>query len=583
VTPERWAQIREIFDGALERPDTDRAAYLRITCAHDPELKREVDALLSSHAESSGFLTKSAVNVKSFFPSTEGAGDGSDYSAGYQLGPYVFERELGRGGMGSVWLAKRNDSDYSRRVAIKMVKRGMDSHEILRRFRMERQLLANLDHPNIATLLDGGSTPEGLPFLVMEYVEGTPIHKFCESHGCTVREKLEVFRVVCASVQYAHRNLVIHRDIKASNILVTPDGIPKLLDFGIAKLIRGPEGGPEAIQTRPDMRPMTLDYASPEQVRGENVTTATDVYSLGVLLYRLLVGKLPFRGDGSRATLERAICDEEPLRASLAVQEPDELAELPTSSTAIAQERKRLSKELAGDLDNIILMAMRKEAHRRYDSVEQFSEDIQRYLTGLPVIARLDTPGYQFAKFVRRNAEGVAAALVVGAALITIAAVSSHYADIAQAGGQEAERRNSIARHELAETTRALGETQEKLGDLTSAKASYERSVDVAQDLYEMEAARGGPAMDTLLILAESSERLSQRFLDEGDRQNTVKYLQIARKAYSEIVARNAKSLTPNEIATAAGGGIDATYAIARLDKKIAVVNSPPINEPPPQ
>ena len=426
MTPERWAQIRQIFDGALERPEVDRAAYLRVVCARDDELRREVESLLASHDSAGTFLDKPAASFSSTTQTLISSGvDIQDYPPGHRVGAYELQKCIGRGGMGSVWLATRFDNDFKKQVAIKLVKRGMDTQEILRRFRLERQVLAGLTHPNIATLIDGGSTPDGLPYLVMEYVEGIRIDRYCEEHKSTITERLKLFRDVCAAVQYAHGNLVVHRDLKAGNILVTADGIPKLLDFGIAKLIRNEFDTLAAAETRPELRPMTLDYASPEQVRGEAITTATDVYSLGVLLYKLLTGKSPYgltvRSD---TALRKAICEQEPLKPS-AVVLTDEKAVIPEATQKIDltheetrdKARRRLKKKLAGDLDMIVLMALRKEPLRRYASVEQFSEDIRRFMEGRPVIARSDTFGYRAARFLRRNAVAVGAATVAAVTL----------------------------------------------------------------------------------------------------------------------------------------------------------------------
>jgi serine/threonine protein kinase len=413
LTPERWAQIRQIFDGALERTPKDRAAYLRVVCARDDAMRREVESLLASHDDASGFLAKPAADLgHTLHYSGEESGE---YPSGFRAGPYQLERRIGRGGMGSVWLATAPANGV--KVAVKLVKRGMDTSEILRRFRMERQVLASLDHPNIARLIDGGSTPEGMPYLAMEYVEGMPIDQFCESQASAITDRLKLFLDVCAAVQYAHQNLVVHRDIKTANILVTQAGVVKLLDFGIAKLLRTDLSTLEMAQTRPELRPMTLDYASPEQVRGEAITTSTDVYSLGVLLYRLLTGKMPY-GVTTRSpeAIRQAILETEPRRPSSVILTDDthaipqatqkiELAMAETRSLA----RKRLKKKLSGDLDTIILKALRKEPPKRYLSVEQFSEDIRRYLDGRPVSARIYTPAYRLWKFAQRNVVGVAA------------------------------------------------------------------------------------------------------------------------------------------------------------------------------
>jgi serine/threonine protein kinase len=427
LTSERWVQIRKIFDAALERPQQDRAAYLRVACARDDQLRKEVESLLASHHESGDFLNQPAADLQGSRLLTM-EDQSSEFPRVARVGPYQLERRIGRGGMGSVWLASRVDQEYNMKVAIKMVKRGMDTAEILRRFRMERQLLAGLEHPNIARLIDGGSTPDGLPYLVMEYVEGTRIDQYCESRQSSISERLNLFRSVCAAVQYAHSNLVVHRDIKAGNILVAKDGTPKLLDFGIAKLINT-EFTTLAAETRPELRPMTLESASPEQVRGEAITTSSDVYSLGVLLYKLLTGKFPHRPEiKTRAAMQQAICEIDPPRPSSVVLS-DAVSAIPqaTQKIEVTQEetrdkaRRRLKRKLAGDLDVIILKALRKEPARRYASVEQFSEDIRRYLEGRPVRARGDTWGYRTAKFVKRNAAGVGAM----AALVALLAGST--------------------------------------------------------------------------------------------------------------------------------------------------------------
>jgi len=443
LTPERWAQIRQIFDGALERSEVDRAAYLRVVCARDDDLRREVESLLASHDSAGDFLDKPAASFSGATQTLNSSGiDLQEYPPGHRVGAYELQKCIGRGGMGSVWLATRFDNEFKKQVAIKLVKRGMDTQEILRRFRLERQLLAGLTHPNIAALIDGGSTPDGLPYLVMEFVDGIRIDRYCEQHKSTITERLKLFRDVCAAVQYAHGNLVVHRDLKAGNILVTADGTPKLLDFGIAKLIRTEFDTLAAAETRPELRPMTLDYASPEQVRGEPITTATDVYSLGVLLYKLLTGKSPYGLTArSDSALRKAICEQEPIKPS-AVVLTDEKAVIPdaTQKIDVSQEetrdkaRRRLKKKLAGDLDMIVLMALRKEPLRRYASVEQFSGDIRRYLEGRPVIARSDTFGYRAARFIRRNAVAVAAATV---AVLTLFGTAIFELRSAQRAAQE--------------------------------------------------------------------------------------------------------------------------------------------------
>ncbi|HEY4361734.1 MAG TPA: protein kinase [Bryobacteraceae bacterium] len=436
-----------------------------------------------------------------------------------RVGPYQLEKRIGRGGMGSVWLASRFDHEYERKVAVKMVKRGMDTTEILQRFKLERQVLAGLDHPNIARLIDGGSTPEGLPYLVMEYVEGKPIDQYCESKQIPISDRLKLFRHVCAAVQYAHSNLVVHRDIKASNILVTADGGAKLLDFGIAKLIRSEFSTLAAAETRPEMRPMTLDYASPEQVRGDSITTATDVYSLGVLLYKLLTGKFPYGPQSrSRLELQQAICDFEPLRPSSVVLTdaqsaiPQATQQLAVTSETRDKARKRLKKKLAGDLDVIILKALRKEPVRRYASVEQFSEDIRRYLEGRPVTARSDTFGYRTSKFLRRNAAVATAMTVAMGLLLGATAMSVIHGRRDRELLRELEQREVAMEPELIGAHLALGDLYEA-GDAEKGRAEYRKATEEARGFLAAHPDRGelrGELGWALVKLGQGAEALKE-------------------------------------------------------------------------
>jgi len=305
---ERWQQVRAILDAAIALPRPERTAYLDKHCTDDLDLRREVESLLGSHDEAgSVFLNTPAADLT--------GAPAMPTRIGRRIGVYQIVCEIGHGGMGEVYRAVRADGQYQKEVAVKLVRGGFDTAAVLERFRHERQILASLDHPNIARLYDGGTTEDGLPYLVMELIEGTPIDEYCEKHDLSINERLKLFTQVCAAVQYAHQRLVIHRDIKPSNILVTADGIPKLLDFGIAKIL-----DPAASVETTLVRPMTPEYASPEQVRGEPITTATDVYSLGVVLYRLLTGKSPYP-ETTRTPLElaRVICEVEPARPSSAL------------------------------------------------------------------------------------------------------------------------------------------------------------------------------------------------------------------------------------------------------------------------
>ncbi|MEQ1887219.1 MAG: serine/threonine-protein kinase [Bryobacteraceae bacterium] len=543
MTPERWAQVRQVFDGALERPAKDRAAYLRVVCSRDDELRKEVESLLASHEGDSQFLETPAAQINRASFSFTREEELAEYPAGYKLGPYQFEKRIGRGGMGSVWLATRCDHEYRKEVAIKLVKRGMDSSEILRRFRMERQVLASLDHPNIAVLIDGGSTPEGLPYLVMEYIEGDRIDHYCESHKLSITQRLLLFRAVCAAVQFAHQNLVVHRDIKAANILVTPDGVPKLLDFGIAKLLRHDNSTLDMSQTRPELRPMTLDYASPEQIRGEAITTATDVYSLGVLLYKMLTGKMPYGAAGNtQAGLRNAILETDPVPPSqvvltdekIAIPEATQKIEIVTESRATA--RKRLRNKLAGDLDGIILKSLRKEPHRRYASVEQFSEDIRRYIERRPVIARMDTPGYRWAKFVKRNAIGVAAGIGIGLLLTATAAVSLRSSRETSAALAETQRRYLSVEREMMHSANALGEAQIKAGDNGTAFISFNRALQLAADVSAAESgALGSATPDTQMAAAEANARMGEILVSTGTREAAIARFAKAKEIYQQL------------------------------------------------
>ncbi|MET0626423.1 MAG: protein kinase [Pyrinomonadaceae bacterium] len=408
MTPERWKQVEGIFDAAMDLAPEEREAYLARACAGDAELRRQVEMLIRSDEQAGAFIEEPAVAGvigETARGAVAGAFDAAAFDAGVydeaapfigrRIGSYRIVRELGRGGMGAVYLAVRADDEFQKRVAIKLVKRGMDTDFILRRFRQERQILASLDHTYIARLMDGGTTDDGLPYFVMEYIEGLPVNQFCDAHKLSTPERLRLFLKVCTAVAYAHHNLVIHRDLKPSNVLVTADGTPKLLDFGIAKLLNPEMGGRALDPTTLAMRLMTPEYASPEQVRGETVTMVSDVYSLGVLLYDLLTGHRPYTlRNRSPEEMARVICEQEPERPSVAVnlievisshgREPVEIT--PDSVSRVRDgSLERLRRQLSGSIDNIVLKALRKEPQRRYQTVEEFARDIEHYLEGRPV------------------------------------------------------------------------------------------------------------------------------------------------------------------------------------------------------
>jgi serine/threonine-protein kinase len=415
-----WERVQALFGAALDRPKDDRAAFLDAACPDDDALRRDVLSLLEADATAHSFLdgvALDAVNLSDAF-----ALDGQ------QIGPYRIIREIGQGGMGAVYLAERADGQFEQQVALKLIKRGMDSELILRRFEHERQILARLQHPNIARLLGGGLTEDGRPYFAMEYVDGAPIDTYCDARQLSIDERLGLFTTVCKAVLYAHAKLVVHRDLKPENILVTQDeaGQPqvKLLDFGIAKLLEDPSEG----LTRTGMAVMTPAYASPEQVRGEVVSTSTDIYSLGVVLYELLTGVRPYDVASQSSDAAQAIATVEPVRPSTVVKMAT--ATDRRVSQARGTQPGRLRRRLTGDLDVICLKALRKEPERRYGSVEAFADDLQRHRDGLPVLARSDAVSYRLRKFVLRHRTGVS--IAAAAVLVVMTLVGYYTARLAQ-------------------------------------------------------------------------------------------------------------------------------------------------------
>jgi len=451
----RLRRAEALFHEALQRPSTERAEFLRQRCGDDVQLIHDVERLLAADAGEDGFLTSPALGPDFEMPAPDTLGDAARTR---RIGPYQLVRLLASGGIGHVWLARRIDEHFEKDVALKLIKRGMDTDAILERFRQERQVLARLEHPNIARLIDGGATDDGLPYLVMEYVDGLPIDEDCRRRGLSVRQRLVLFREVCAAVAYAHRNLVVHRDLKPGNILVTDDGRPKLLDFGIAKVLAAEADGAPRTTTR--FGPlMTPEYASPEQIRGEPVTTASDVYSLGVMLYELLTTLKPYEATPTRRDFERVVCETEPQRPSTRVLRAaaGADAELRTPRAEPAGwpegDPARLARVLAGDLDTILLKTLRKEPIQRYTSVEQLSEDLRRYLERLPIAARPPTWAYRSRRFVQRHTAGVVASTVALTAVVTGLVVSS--VAYVQA---EAARRREVEQRGIADTRRAEAE-----------------------------------------------------------------------------------------------------------------------------
>ncbi|MEW6125815.1 MAG: protein kinase [Acidobacteriota bacterium] len=594
---EREQQIELISHAALARDNGEREAYIKQACAGDPVLQNEVKARIflfektaSYHAASStqpldnSDATRQEATTQLFSDAATIGLSEEEQSALLiepNIGAYKILRVLGQGGMGIVYLAQRDDEQYRKKVAIKVIRIGFENDFAIKRFRNERQILASLDHPNIAKLLDGGATPDGRPYFVMEYIEGKPITEYADTHRLSTIERLKLFRKVCSAVHYAHQNLVIHRDLKPSNILVTDDGIPKLLDFGIAKLLN-PELADHPLEaTIAAVRLMTPEYASPEQVKGEPITTASDIYSLGVLLYQLLTGHRPYRFQTrTPENLALVICQQNPEKPSTAVKRTESVSlsdgmEVEITPEAVSKARdgnlEKLRKRLAGDIDNIVLMAMRKEPERRYASVDQFANDIRRHLENLPVIARQDTLWYRASKFMGRNkAAMLAAALIlltlIGGIITTTIQkrkAERRFNDVRQLANsflfefhdaiadlpgatparelvvkraleyldslaQEAESDDTLQR-ELATAYQKVGDVQGNptignLGDMEGALASFKKSLAIREKLL----AKNSDHQDDRRAVAALDNRIGSVLHWKGDLKSAIEYHQKA-------------------------------------------------------
>ncbi|MEQ1690079.1 MAG: serine/threonine-protein kinase [Gemmatimonas sp.] len=457
----RLRRVRELFDAVVEREFGERDALLEQLAPGDAALHAEVVALLQADGATDVRLSTPLAGAVA----TSLSASLDDTMVGTRLGAYEVVRMVGRGGMGTVYEAVRVDDQYRKRVAIKLVQQGLDTTVALVRFRRERQILANLEHRNIATLLDGGVAADGRPFLVMEFVQGEPITKWCDARRATVRERLALFRQVCAAVQHAHKNLVVHRDIKPGNILVTGDGTVKLLDFGIATLLTV-DDDPDMPITRGASRAFTPEYASPEQLRGDVLTTASDVYALGVVLFELLTGRRP-HVVSSRALIdfERAVLDTLPPRPSTVVG--DDAAAARGERTA-----ERLGRRLDGDLDAIVLRALAMEVSRRYASVDAISDDLRRYLDDRPVHAQRDWAGYRLGKFVRRNGAAVTASVLVMIALIGGVATTAQQARRARLAQVQAEQVSGFLRAILSSVKPATGGRDVSVSEVLDSAAA---------------------------------------------------------------------------------------------------------------
>ncbi|MCB9848247.1 MAG: serine/threonine protein kinase [Phycisphaeraceae bacterium] len=484
MTQSRWSRVKSLYAEASELPSQARGRFLDSACGGDAALKREVETLLRAGDESEEFLTPPTRTVAAGFE------PGMDRAPHSRVGPYEIVRRLGAGGMGTVYLAERVDGQVRTSVAVKIVKRGMDTEQILLRFANERQALAELHHPNIASFLDAGMTDDGLPYIIMEYIDGVRIDRHCAEHHLDVRDRLRLMRRVCDPVSHAHRNLFIHRDLKPSNILITESGEPKLLDFGLAKVLTAGAHDATRTMTSTEQRFLTPDYASPEQVLGAHMTTASDVYSLGVLLYKLLTGSPPYRFRGvPTREIERALREGTPpmpsakvaaLGAARNTPEADEFRDFLEGLAPSEATPERLRRALRGDLDNILLKAIHPEPERRYSGVDQLRDDIERYLNGMPVLARKDTIAYRAGKFVRRNKGPVTAACVIGTLLVGGGAAVAWQAKIA-ASARERETKAQLKEYALQQTL---------LNILNTADPSGAEPVDAIDSLYERFATR---------------------------------------------------------------------------------------------
>jgi tetratricopeptide (TPR) repeat protein/predicted Ser/Thr protein kinase len=481
----RWLRIKDLFDAALDVHRASLPAWLDDRCGHDAGLRHELETLIASHDRAGEFIETPAV-------ATAGAADAIASATapralptmiGRRLGSYRITGELGRGGMGVVYLAERDDKTFRKQVAIKVLGGGVHP-AVSGRFDAERRILASLEHPNIARLLDAGSDDSGTPFVVMEYVEGVAIDAYVREHRLSIRQRLDLFCTVCDAVQHSHQRLVVHRDIKPGNILVTPEGVPKLLDFGIAKLL-----DPLVVDgqsTRAELLALTPESASPEQVRGEAVTVSSDVYSLGVLLYRLLTDRSPYsRTPTTYVEIVRAVCKEDP----------------PKPSDVVAR------RELAGDLDLITIRAIRKEPERRYASVEQLADDVRRYLRGDPVEAAPDSWHYRAGKFIRRHPAGLAASATLFVTMIAGAGATLWEARVARVERARAERRFMEVRS-LARSV--IFELHDAIAPLPGSTAARELLVRRALSYLDSLAAEAGSDVSLQRELAEAYARMGE-------------------------------------------------------------------------
>ena len=590
-----WLETKAIVAEALEQPEIERGRFVGERCAGRPDLMNEVESLLAAHDQAGRFIDEPFVLAAV-------AGDSADEDRGPALhpgtdiGPYRLLKEIGRGGMGAVYLAERADRAFEKHVAIKIVAGHIAAPDLVRRFLEERRILATLDHANIAHILDAGATPDGLPYVVMEFVDGTTIDVHCQEKRLPIRQRLEMFRLVCDAVHHAHQRLIVHRDIKAANILVTADGIPKLLDFGIAKLLDA-----DRVPTETALRAFTPESASPEQMRRGPVTVTSDVYSLGALLYRLLTDQRVFDfSSSSDAEIVRTICERDPA---------------PPSHAAIGASRH--GERIGRDLDWITLKALRKEPDRRYASVAQLSEDCERYLAGEPVLAGPDTFRYRASKFLRRHWIGASAAAAIVLIIIATSTaiwyqrqraerrfndvrrlantlVGELYDAIAEVPGSTSARQllvtralgylDALAREagndtslkvDLADAYQKIGDVQgnpygANLGDVLGARASYTKLKDLRLAVYES----SGRERQAALALGRAHARLGDLDLAQGKYGEAVESYQRARALFEEGTATTKDDALEDRARVQGRRGVALTWAGRRAEAKDVLLES---------
>ena len=531
MNPELWAEIDRVLTGALALDEDQRPAYLAGCCGDKPAVRLEVESLLASHQRATDFI-----ETDTWMEATASDRSSAGPSAGSRVGPYRLVKEIGHGGMGIVFLGERDDGQFQKQVAIKLIGSSLASTESLERFRSERQILARLEHPNIARLLDGGVVDNGSPYIAMEYIEGKPIHEYSAAQHLSPRQKVALFRSVCSAVHFAHRNLIVHRDIKPGNILVTQEGVAKLLDFGIAKLLNAADAGSQETVTAPLLRAMSLDYASPEQVRGLPVTTTSDIYSLGVLLYELLAGRKPY-------TLASKTLDE--VLRLLVTEEP--------TSPAI------VNRELAGDLEAIILKAMRKEPVERYASAEELSEDLGRFLAGQPVSARHPSFRYLAGKYISRH-RGRAAVLAAGVVLLLGGSAAIAWeARVANLERAKAQRRFDDLRKLASAMVFEVNESLEEYSGATPAR--------------KLLVARGLEYLDALAKESHGDRSLQREvvsaYLRMGDIQGNIGVANLGDFQGAISSSEKARRILATALEKSPGN-VDASLAMVEVDRKLS-------------